>query len=227
MHPEYFLDKKYSIEDGRVKLNNKENYQEYKVMFLTGCNIISYKTLEKLKTFYESGGTVIATTQLPFKSSEMGNDQKVNSLIQDIFGLNALAHDTNETLLNTNKKGGKALFVPKPTKEDLSAAFELSSPNADVLFSDNIEIKSELGLFSYMHKVKEGKDIYFFANSSDEIIETNVLVRGKLKLENWNPHNGMTARLENVSYLKKGGIDYTKCKLKLNPVSSMFWLGEN
>jgi len=47
-------------------------------MFLTGCNTISWKTLQKLSVFYESGGTIISITKLPFKSSVMGKDQKVN-----------------------------------------------------------------------------------------------------------------------------------------------------
>ena len=62
------------IENGTVKLNNTENFQEYKVMFLTGCKTISYKTLEKLKAFYESGGTIISTTQLAFQI--IGNGQR-------------------------------------------------------------------------------------------------------------------------------------------------------
>ena len=49
--------------------------------------ILGFKTLAKLKTFYESGGTIISTTQLPFKSSEMGEDQKVIDLVQEIFGI--------------------------------------------------------------------------------------------------------------------------------------------
>lgn len=226
VHPEYFLDKKYVIEDGIVKLNNTENYQEYKVMFLTGCNSISYKTLKKLKTFYESGGTIIATTQLPFKSSEMGTDQKVIDLIQYIFGVNSLVGEMNNLQMSSNENGGKALFVLNPTKENLETAFELCSTNADVIFSDSIEIKSELGLCSYVHKIKDGKDIYFFANSSDDSISTQVLLRGKHKLEQWNPHNGTSVKLKNVSYVEKDGLHYTKYNLNLNPVSSMFWLSE-
>lgn len=226
VHPEYFLDKKYVIEDGKVKLKNPENFQEYKVMFLTGCNVISHRTLKKLKTFYENGGTVIATTQLPYKSSELGKDQIVIDLIQDIFGLNALAPDTSKIQMNSNENGGKGLFVPNPSKENLLAAFEETSTNADVSFSENIEIKSKLGKFSYLHKVKDGKDVYFFANSSDDSIETDVLIRGKLKLECWNPHTGNTEKLENVSYVEKDGQDYTKCKLNVDAVSSMFLLSE-
>lgn len=41
-------------------------------------------------------------------------------------------------------------------------------------------------------------------NSSDEEIETEVLLRGKLKLENWNPHKGTLSALKKVKEVKEG-----------------------
>ena len=106
IHPEFFLDDKYQIEKGTLKLKNSENFQEYKVMFLTGCNIISHKTLEKLRAFYESGATIISTTQLPFKSSEPGEDQKVIDIITEIFGVSPLTQMPASALQNGNDAGG-------------------------------------------------------------------------------------------------------------------------
>ena len=51
IHPEYFLDSKYEIANGSVLLNNHENKQKYDALILTGCKIISLKTLEKKKKF--------------------------------------------------------------------------------------------------------------------------------------------------------------------------------
>lgn len=90
VHPAFLLDDKYSVEEGKIKLNNTNNYQEYKVMLLTGCNTISWKTLKKPSGFYKSGGTIIYTTKLPCKSSEMSEDQKVLKMVQEIFGINSL-----------------------------------------------------------------------------------------------------------------------------------------
>lgn len=224
VHPEFFLDEKYSIEDGKVKLNNAENYQEYKVMFLTGCNIISYKTLEKLKAFYQSGGTIIATTQLPFKSAEMGEDHKVIDMIETIFDINPLAQDVVTIQKKTNSSGGVAMFIPSPDEANLQAALETVSP--DVKFVDNPSLQSDFGKFSYIHKNKDGKDIYFFANSSDETIDTEVLLRGDFKLESWNPHTGNIAPLEHLTFIQQSGPLYTKVKLHLEPVSSVFWISK-
>ena len=46
------------------------------------------------------------------------------------------------------------------------------------------------GSLTYNHKVKEGRNIYFFANSSDKPIETKVVLRGSMVLAIWNPMNG-------------------------------------
>jgi len=223
VHPEFFLEDKYSIKKGMVKLENKENFQEYKSMIISGCNAISYKTLEKLKAFYDNGGTVISTTRLPHKSSEPGADEKVLALVKEIFGANPLETDTVSILTSKNSKGGKAIFIPKPSKETLQDA--LSEIPADVQFEPN-PAAVEFGKFSYIHKVKDGKDIYFFANSSDNSIDTEVLLRGKLNIEIWDPHTGEIKTINDVSRVVINEESYTKCRLYLKGVQSVFFLNQ-
>lgn len=223
VHPEFFLEDKYTIKNGVVKLENKENFQEYKTMIISGCNTISYKTLEKLKAFYDNGGTLISTTQLPHKSSEMGADEKVVALVKEIFGANPLETDTVSILTSKNSKGGKAIFIPKPSKETLQTA--LSAIPADVQFEPN-PASFEFGKFSYIHKIRDGKHIYYFANSSDQAVDTEVLLRGKLKLENWNPHTGKIKAINDISRIEINGETYTKCRLYLKGVQSVFFLNQ-
>ena len=227
VHPEFFLDSKYSIEKGRVKLNNQENFQDYNTMILTGSNIISYKTLQKLKSYYDQGGTIIATSQLPFKSAEMGQDQKVVQMVKDIFGIDPLEQESLTELVETsNDNGGKAIFISNPNKEILASVLDKNSSVPDVRFAENPVLETDFGKFNYIHKIQEGKHIYFFTNSSDEEIETEVILRGKINPENWNPHNGILTDLKKVSYFTEGKLSFTKCSLKLGPVSSTFWLGQ-
>ena len=223
IHPEFFLDEKYAIEKGAIQLNNHENSQAYKVLMLTGCNIISHKTLEKIKNYYEQGGCIISTTQLPFKSVEMGQDKKVIDLVEYIFGLNPLSLDTSKIQKHGHENGGQAIFIPTPSQQNLEAVIE-EHLNPDVAFNPNPNLSTDKGKFSYIHKIKDGKDIYYFSNSSDEKIDTEVILKGKLKLVSANPHNGKISKLKNVSYFEKSGQVFTKCKLILEPVSSMFWL---
>lgn len=220
VHPEYLATDKYSIIKNSIHLNNEENYQDYKLLIVPAGKTIAYKTLQKIKAFYDAGGKVVFTSLLPSKSAEMGKDEEVVKIISEMIG------DKNAAKPKTNKNGGEAVFLEKLTAELLEKTLDDFTPNADVIFAANPVINSKLGVFSYLHKVKDNKDIYYFANSSDNNIDTEVLLRGKLKLENWNPHTGNTSNLENVTYIERAGQQCTKCKLKLNAVSSIFWIGE-
>lgn len=222
VHPEFFLEEKYKVGKGVVQLNNRENFQAYKTMIISGCNTISYKTLEKLKAFYDNGGTLISTTKLPHKSSELGADEKVLSLVKEIFGANPFETDSVSLVTKENSKGGKAIYIPRPSKETLQAA--LSAIPADVQFEPN-PVSVEFGKLSYIHKIKDGKHIFFFANSSNGEINTEVLLRGKLNIESWNPHNGIVSGPGKVTYITKNGQTYTRCRLTLKGVQSVFWMG--
>ncbi len=225
VHPEFFLDDRYRIEQGLIRLNNQENYQKYHTMIITGSNIISYRTLAKLQAFYEKGGTLIATTQLPFKSAEMGQDQQVIELVQTIFGIDPREQEELSTrVVSTNDTGGKAVFLPQPDSAKLAMALLEHVPVADVQFMDNPVLKTDFGKFNYIHKVKDERHIYFFTNSSDETIETEVVLRGKLNPQNFDPHRGSVTPLQEVVHWSEDGEQFTKARLKLPPVSSIFWL---
>lgn len=226
IHPEFFLEDKYSIQDGLVKLQNKENYQEYKVMFLTGCNTISYKTLSKLKTYYERGGAIISTTQLPYKSSEMGNDNEVVRIVKEVFGLDPVQLDSTKIHSSTNSNGGIAVHIPKPDKDNIHELLD-EMMDADVSFNLNPVLATDFGKFNYIHKVRDGKNIYFFTNSSDEEVVTEVTIKGKLVLESWDPHKGTISNLDNITHEEMNGQIFTKATLKLAPVKSVFWIDNN
>ncbi len=220
VHPEYLATDKYSVQKGQLHLNNNENFQDYKTIIIPGGKVISVEALRKIKLFYDAGGKVIATTLLPSLSAELGKDQEIVKLVAELFGANA----TKNPQVQTNNQGGKALFIPNPATKVLSEVLVGFAPDADVRFAENPAITSKLGVFSYLHKIHNGKDIYFFANSSDNEIDTEVLLRGKLNLENWNPHTGVVSRLAKVSYIRENGQTFTRCKLNLKGVQSTFWI---
>jgi hypothetical protein len=81
-------------------------------------------------------------------------------------------------------------------------------------------------MLSYLHKKKEGKDIYFFANSSDDLVNTIAEVRGKIKPVLMNPYNGSAAAINNVKYITKGNQVYTRFPLNLTAINSVFVVAE-
>lgn len=223
IHPEFFLEDTYDINQGAVTLNNLENEQTYKALILTGCKVISVKTLEKIKQYYDQGGLVISTGQLPFKSSKMGKDEQVKTLVKEMFGMDANAPMDGNVQLNTNKLGGKAIHLVDANQANLSEALAMGVM-PDVSFSPHPKLSSDFGKFNYIHKVKDGRQIYFFSNSSDEVIETEVTLTGDFTLFEANPHTGTISPLTITKQEIIQNETVTKAKLTLPAVSAMFWI---
>jgi hypothetical protein len=80
------------------------------------------------------------------------------------------------------------------------------------------------GALTYIHKVKAGRDIYFFANSRDKDIDTKIVLRGNKSLNIWNPHTGETQPVESTSS-ETGGQLVTTIRLVLPAVGALFYVG--
>ena len=50
----------------------------------------------------------------------------------------------------------------------------------------------------------DGRNLFFFANSSDATIDTHVRLRGKLAVESWDPHRGGISKAESTEVIVKG-----------------------
>lgn len=395
LHPE-ILDVRCRVEGGTMWLDNANNWEAYRVIILPGGKVISWSNLKKIKAFHDQGGHVIATTQLPFKSSEFGHDEDVRQTIAAMFGVRpedpsttpepapyririeaigpviktyvrgtlvdvtedatfrqgtigfrqsggeqaGLTHlrvttpggevlfrddfrdglhqwqhtdhaavrdgwltvrdnhrmrtaagaDWTDTIIEAelstneaptglvfrmsedaanrymwqfwpaknqlrphkqvdgrwwvlkditcadidesakpfhtrrNAKGGQAYYAPQPTAGTLAAILEDALPVADVAFEDAPAASTGGGMLSYLHKVKDGAPLYYFANSSDERVDTWVRLRGRLTLELWDPHTGTMTPVEG-SHGKVKEQDVTRVHLTLGPVKSVFVVG--
>ncbi len=73
----------------------------------------------------------------------------------------------------------------------------------------------------YIHKIHDGRHIYFLAHLGETPISTQVELRGTLRPELWNPHTG---EISEPKYMhgKEGAIDVTKIEIKLLPTKSIF-----
>ena len=81
------------------------------------------------------------------------------------------------------------------------------------------------GALTYIHKVKDDRDIYFFANSSPKDVDTKVVLRGRKTLAIWNPHTGAQEPAE-VTASGTDAQPTTTVHLKLASVTSLFFVGE-
>jgi hypothetical protein len=201
IHPEV-LDEKCSIKGTSLMLKNRINHEEYKVMIIPGHKTINWSNLKKIKAFYDHGGKVIATGTLPSKSAEFGYDEDVVKTIEAMFSG------------AKNEPSGMAVFLKKPTADTMRQTLDKMLDVYDVEFEVGKELR-------YIHKVKDGKDIYFFANLGKMPISTWAELRGTLSAESWNPHTGNISRPQ-YSHEKKGLSPVTKVKIELPPATSIF-----
>jgi beta-galactosidase GanA len=242
LHPEVLVEN-CTVDHGTLILNNKENREEYKVLILPAGDVLSAKAAKKIKEFYDQGGAVIATEHLPTHSSEFGKDKEVQQAMADVFGISQdepLKADLKRVKDNKNlyvfwyyaKKsaaGGQAYFLTNTHQWLLDAILKLALPQRDVDFQEPLgelrEGPEYEGALTYIHKVKDGRDIYFFANSSPKDLDTKVVLRGHKTLTIWNPHTGAQEPAE-VTASGTDAQPTTTVHLKLASVASLFFVGE-
>ncbi len=234
LHPEV-LATRCVVKKKRLVLDNKENREEYEVLIIPGGNTLSAATAKKAWEFYQNGGFVIATSRLPGFSAEFGRDREVRQVFSDMFGIpaNQLAagmvnvHRKDGYLVHGNQAGGKAFFLPKARPDLLRTVLKQALPIRDVDFQEPMwppkEGREYDGALTYIHKVKNGRDIYFFANSSEHQVDTKVLLRGKKDLRIWNPHTGEIRQAE-LTGDTAGGSQVTRVHLVLPPVTALFYV---
>ena len=212
------------------------------MLFRSG-DTLSAAAAAKIKEFYDQGGAVIATSKLPTQSAEFGRNKEVQRVIAEVFGvspdgpLNADVKRAQDRMnfyvfwyyVKRNKAGGQAIFLPNSHPWLLDFALKQVLPLRDVDIRQPMAMLKRGpdydGALTYIHKVKDGRDIYFFANSSPNPVYTTVVLRGRKTLRTWNPHTGEREQAE-ITRGEAGGQPVTRLQLVLPPVSSLFFVQE-
>lgn len=216
LHPEV-LDENCSILENELVLENKIHPERFSVLILPGHKTIKWSNLKKIKEFYDRGGRVIATGLLPSKSAEFGHDQDVVQIIEAMFeDKNRTA--SNDFAANTNAAGGLAIHLNNLDAGTLTKALDAAGDVYDVEFEGGDVLR-------YIHKIKDGAHIYFFANIGETPADTEVRLRGLMEIEAWDPHTGRAGHIE-YTYEKQDLHDITRINLTLPPTKSVFLIGK-
>jgi len=215
VHPE-ILDEKCSVENGNLLMENQVNHENFKVLMIPSCEVISISNLKKISRFYKSGGTVIFTTRLPSRSAETGRDDEVTRMIRSVFHVAETGHE----MTVSDRNGGRAFFIPLPEGTALREALRSAGIGFDVDYPFDRDIQ-------YIHKIIDGRNIFYFANTGRKRKETQVMLRGRLNLEKWDPHTGMTKKISGEFVNNDSGSFFTKTALELGPYHSVFWVEED
>ncbi len=224
LHPET-INKRIKVRGNVLELDNKMNYEQYRVIVIPSSVMIELSNLEKIKEFYDNGGKVIATGVLPYLSYEKGKNEQVTAIIEEMFG-NPVAYSEK-----TNTGGGKTYYIPdcgvlldencdSVDPDVMYDVLEEALSVYDVKIADKLAI-SDHGYFNYIHKVKDGVNLYYFGNASNTPVDTYAEIRGKIVPELWNPVDGSMKKAD-YEYVTKDGEVVTRVKLVLSGVQSVF-----
>jgi hypothetical protein len=82
-----------------------------------------------------------------------------------------------------NKTGGVALFLENPTEEALRFALSSIEYDGDVLFKNGQPLR-------HIHKIVNGKNVWFFANPELSAAHAEAALKGTFKIGVWDPHTG-------------------------------------
>jgi len=239
LHPEVLV-ARCRVEGARLVLENKENREEFRVLILPGGDTLSADAAARILAFYRAGGIVVGTSKLPTQSAEAGRDREVRAAMEEIFGLPGenpmtaeaviVPDEVKDYFVHPNAAGGRAYFIPRPDPRILQAVLRESDPVRDV----DIALEplwpltrgpGYAGALTYLHKVRGGHDVYFFANTTGQPVDAHVTLRGDQTLAVWNPHTGERTAAE-AEKSREGGQPVTTIHLVLPPVRSLFFVGE-
>jgi len=187
------------VSRGSIEVKNRkgETAESFKVLLIPTCTTISRETLERVRSFYEAGGKLLATGLLPTQSTRKGEDQKVSKVFSEIFGVKAesLIQQTALKLhQQTSRGGGQAILVTgvdAASERDLEdilakALFELTE--FDVTINEN---RRNVGDVLCLHRLREGKHFFFLVNTSrTKRYRTDVTLGLVGKPEFWDPVTG-------------------------------------
>lgn len=238
LHPEVLRDR-CVVRPGVLRLDNAHAWQEYRVVVLPYATMMEAESLDKLTAFVAGGGKLIAVgpsafkvdgkpvalAALPSRSPIPGQDQQVVERTRELFGCAPdQAPRVEPFSKQANAAGGAVYIVPSIAGPGLQAALDDAMPCADVAFSAaGPKLEERKGMLAYLHKVKDGRNFYFMANSSDERVDLDVTLRGRLALESWNPYDGTMAEID-AKTVQVGGQDCTRVRLALDAVKTVFFV---
>lgn len=213
LHPEVLADR-CKVEGNRLVLPNKMHPGRFSVMIVPGHKTIAWSSLKQIQSFFDQGGSVIATGTLPSKSAEFGKDREVVDAIEAMFGKTDSALEGGKITVRRNDRGGHAIRLHELTAKSLREALDATQTIPDVSFAPGTSLR-------YIHKNADGRHVFYFANLNPELSGSTATLRGHHQLEAWDPHTGGIRPLH-ANHVTRDGNDMTEVRLELPHLKSVF-----
>ena len=115
LHPET-MEQRCHTENGILYLDNERNREQFRIVVLPATSMIRLENIRLLKAFFDGGGKILATGELPSKAFEYDaegkNDETVREIVRQIFGDDACnPRIMKDYCYNQNDNGGEAILL--------------------------------------------------------------------------------------------------------------------
>ena len=217
------LNERVRIENGKLCIQG----ERYEMLLLPPCTHIKAKTLDTLEAFAAAGGKIGGDALLPYRCIE-GEAKDFAARIEALFGVDPVA--LRETFLQTENReqtvtvrrhnGGKVVFASGEgfkANPDPEKGLRNLNQLLRACVTPEIEIDSE-EVF-YLHRVKDGKDLFFLINPVDFAADCELRFRGAHTPELWNLETGDIRKV--TVYEQRDG--FTRLRLHLEPFGSALY----
>ena len=138
--------------------------ERYRVLVVPAVEVIPFGTLARARDFLQAGGVVIGYGMLPSRSATPGRSaEDVGRLRWSIWGE---ADRPSTEVCRISRAGGRSYFLPA----DLSSRTirEVLSGDAGVHPTLEVLEGEPDDLLHVLHRVKEGRDVFFLCNQEHE-----------------------------------------------------------
>ncbi len=157
---------------------------------------------------------------------------------QNAYGQYVMQYPGVETRALSEIRRERAIFLPKPTPDALRGALDalIAVPDVRIVSHDgkrlptvDIAPRGHLdydGMVQYIHKVKDGRDFYLVANSSNSSVALDVSLRGQFEtLEYWDPMTGEILPVPETA-ITRAEDHVTIRNFTLNAIQAKFIVGK-
>jgi hypothetical protein len=182
-----------TVEKGSIGIRD----ESFSVLILPPVTHIKRRTFDVLQRFVKQGGTLIADTLLPCEFMESENDGTVKDVAR-LFGANPL-----KVLEEFRKGGGSGVSVLRNGKKNvhfLKGQGLHRGGKKELQRILKASVKPDVTISSedvfYLHRRKDGHDIYFLVNTSQETRNgVEVTFEQVARPELWDANTGSTTPL--------------------------------
>ena len=84
------------------------------------------------------------------------------------------------------------------------------------------------GMVNHIHKKRGNTDIYYVSNTTSVKLESPIVLRGHMSIEEWNPYTGEIKKPDTVFFSESFGeetITFTEFNVELEPSESIIYVG--